>query len=44
MLAEKTSVFTIEVYGELHFSPLKGIKHAQILFILYLMHTTLYPW
>ena len=43
MLAQKTPVFTIEVYGELQFSQIKDIKHAQILFTLYLMYTTLYP-
>ncbi len=41
MLVQKTSVFTIEVYGELQFSPIKGIKNAQILCILYLMYTAL---
>ena len=43
MLAPKTSLFSIEVYGELESSLIKGIKHAQISFILYLMYTTLYP-
>ncbi len=43
MLAQKTIVFTIEIYGGLQFSLIKGIKHAEILFILYMMYTTLYP-
>ncbi len=30
ILAKKTFAFTIEVYGELQFSPIKGIKQARI--------------
>ena len=30
MLAQKTSVFSIEINGELQFSLIKGIKHARI--------------
>ncbi len=42
-LAAKMSVFTIRLYGELQVFPIKGMKHAHILFILHLIHTTLYP-
>ncbi len=42
MVAQKTPMFTIGVYGEMQFPSLKDIKHALIFFILFDVHYTLF--